>query len=330
MWQNNLAVMYQAHKKDDEAGKLYDQARKLSQEKGWTSHFWFAVMSSNYAKLIQSLGDRTFAKGLYKEIEKIYRDKHGEYYKYYQVADFLSDYGQFFLEATSCSSALPLVEQAIDIYSCQKPCLGHDKVVDTLEAYVKCHQHTHGHQAPDALYRQVLNGFEPYRDHAQLANVQCSFASYLKSRDAKLAQHYYEEAFRNYNLALHDYLPMLVVDENDGWIQSIPKDSSKSVDGRVIQVLVNFEKALNNYWRLESVIGEGEKQYRKAKALFEGLLVEKHWLLGDFYGGYCGCLSKAKDPGAEALRRQAGEIRRMYPLSTYQDQKHSRTLAWIW
>lgn len=166
VWLNNLALIYQRHHKHRESQQRFEQAEKLYNVMGWTSHFAYAVFLTNYAHFMQSNDDwREEAHTRYQRAESIYRDRRGEFYKFYQIADFLYYYAHYFsdVKAKNYDKALELLEKAIEIYSHQKPCLGHDLVINALkdyrEYYRKSNTRSSGRKTPEILYNHLITKY---------------------------------------------------------------------------------------------------------------------------------------------------------------------------
>lgn len=318
-WYNNLAAINQLCEEPERARLQYELALQIYLKKGWTSHFSYAVLLTNYAKLLQYRGDRGGANSWYRKAESIYRDTGGGYYKYYQVADFLGDYAQFFLETANYDKAMKLLENAIDIYSCQVPCSGHDNVTHVLRNYQELsRQQLPGYKAPEELYHRMLAAYEKYEAQSDplVANVQSCFASYLASRGHyPEACQYYEKAFANYNKALNVYVSGSVL--KDGWLEVKP--ALALTYGKEVRILENIEPALKDYAQLltnrrasRNKLYPVEQLYDKALGTFQSLLADDHWLMADVYGGYSRCLEKIDRKKAGETGSDARKIRDKY------------------
>lgn len=319
---NNLGVTYYLTGKIEDARQQFEQARNIYEKRKWTSYFSYAVIANNLAKIWQKQKDRFEANNWYKIAEKIYQDNNGLYYSFYQVADFLTDYAQYFLDGKNYGKAIELLQEAIKIYRCQRPFLGHGRLLWALKSYqdnyrrssVKCRQ-------PGELYDEILMEYMQYEaiPNPQIANVRRSYALYLEGKNDNIkAQQQYDLALNTYNQALCAYKPALKL--SDGWAI---QDSGQTVkDGRVVRVLREIELTLHDYTPLFVALGsrasqEAERTYKRALETFISILGSKHWLVADVYGDYSNYLdarSVTNSVKDKARRIRASYFKRIYDL----------------
>jgi tetratricopeptide (TPR) repeat protein len=209
---NNLAVIHQRSGDLDRAADWYDRAVNLHKENGWTDHFSYAVLLTNYAKFLQEREEVARAHHYYGQAEGVYQDaQSGRPQPFYQVADFLYEYVQIFSDAGR-EERLKKLDAALEIYSGGEPTpgLGHEKVFQALQAYGSLCRYGNEEEQLKRYYEQLLDKYRSYVESAgnsqrpgprlQLARIEHAYAYWLGTQQKHdLARQHYQAALERHS-----------------------------------------------------------------------------------------------------------------------------------
>lgn len=202
---NNLATVYQRSGDLTRAARWYEQALALYRDHGWADHFSHALLLTNVAQCLGEQGEIDAARRQYARAEEIYRQPRA----FYQVADFYSQYVSIFAEAGR-KEQLGKLDIALEIYAADglSPGLGHERVLQALQAYGALCQYANERADLDGSYQRLIQRYQAYQSHAgerpgpliQLARVQHAYAYWLGTTCRA-----YDAAGQAYRAALEAY-----------------------------------------------------------------------------------------------------------------------------
>lgn len=117
---NNQAELYRTWGKYELAQHLYMQAKKIYQEKAWSTYPAYANVMSNYAVLLYYKQENIPAHKYFKEVMEMYERlqlyQRGTGQSYYRVADVLSNYANFAASVQDYGKAIERYQEALNIY----------------------------------------------------------------------------------------------------------------------------------------------------------------------------------------------------------------------